>query len=329
MPTATPTYTHTSTPLTNITSTATPCVINFIDVHQSDYFYQDVQCVYCMGAGSGYADGTFKPFNNTTRGQTVKIIVLALRIPIATPGGTPTFSDVPLGSPFYAYVETAAAANIVGGYADGTFRPNNNVTRGQISKMVSAGARQVFGWAVENPGTPTFSDVPPGAPFYEDIETAVCHGLISGYADGTFKPGLYALRAQIAKIVCRASQNPRDTCSTTPTPTPMPTHTPGSMCSGIPPSPNVRITPSNCEPVGTSFTFTASGFQPGEMVSIWATDPDGNVFGAPFQLQAGQTGSTPPTNFGTTTGFPTGLWRLTFSGDTSQFRAVGNFMLTP
>jgi hypothetical protein len=53
------------------------------------------------------------------------------------------------------------------------------------------------------------------------------------------------------------------------------------------------------------------------------------VFGARFELQADQTGLTPPTNFGTSAGFPTGLWRITFRGDTSQFEAVGSFMLTP
>ncbi len=187
-------------------------------MHTGDYFYEDVRCVYCLGAVSGYSDGTFRPFNNTTRGQMTKIIVIALRIPIVTPSGTPTFIDVLPGSPFYQYVETAAHDNIVSGYSDGSFRPNNNVTRGQLSKIVVTAANHVFGWVVLNPNVATFSDVPPTDPFFTYIETAVCHSVVSGYSDGTFRPGNNAIRAQIAKIVCRTSQNPPDICSTTPTP---------------------------------------------------------------------------------------------------------------
>jgi len=187
-------------------------------VSTSDYFYNDVRCVYCLGAVSGYADGTFRPFNNTTRGQMAKIITIALRIPILTPTGTPTFNDVAPGSAFYDYVETLAANGIVSGYADGTYRPNTYVTRGQLSKIDALAANHVYGWEILNPATPTFSDVPSGSAFYEYIETVHCHGVVSGYADGTFRPGNNAIRAQIAKIVCNTSQNPADTCTGTPTP---------------------------------------------------------------------------------------------------------------
>lgn len=196
------------------TSTPTPttCAISFSDVQPSDYFYEDVRCIYCRGAISGYSDGTLRPFNNTTRGQMTKIIVLALGIPVVTPTGIPTFIDVAAGSAFYDYVETVAAAGIVSGYADGTFRPNEYVTRGQLSKIDTIAAQHVYGWAMLNPPASTFSDVDPTSPFYIYIETAVCRGVVSGYSDGTFRPGNNAIRAQIAKIVCRTSQNPPDTC---------------------------------------------------------------------------------------------------------------------
>src|SRR4051794_870492 len=67
--------------------TSTPCTIHFTDVHTTDYFYNDVHCLYCLGAVSGYPDGTFRPYANTTRGQITKIMVLALRIPISRPPG--------------------------------------------------------------------------------------------------------------------------------------------------------------------------------------------------------------------------------------------------
>ena len=70
-----------------------------------------------------------------TRGQLSKIVVLAEGWPIDTTGG-PHFTDVPVADPFYGFVETAFNHAIISGYSDGTFRPGNNATRGQISKIV-------------------------------------------------------------------------------------------------------------------------------------------------------------------------------------------------
>jgi len=198
-PTSTITRTSTATQTPSPTATVTPCPMTFSDVQTSDWFYEFVNCLYCRGAISGYGDGTFRPYNNTTRGQMCKIVIVAFNYPIYTPP-TPTFTDVPANHTFYVYIETAAFNQIVSGYSDGTFRPQNDVTRGQLSKIVVVAAQ----WPLENPPTPTFSDVAIGSTFYEYVETAVCHGIITGYADGTFRPGNNATRAQISKIVCLA-----------------------------------------------------------------------------------------------------------------------------
>src|SRR5205085_2432836 len=57
-----------------------------------------------------------------------------------TPVGTPVtcpvqFNDVSVGSTFYNNIRCLACQNIVGGYSDGTFRPNTEVTRGQMAKF--------------------------------------------------------------------------------------------------------------------------------------------------------------------------------------------------
>ncbi len=54
---------------------------------------------------------------------------------------TLTFTDVPPDNTFYTHVRCLACRGIISGYADGTFRPNNPVTRGQLAKMVSNAAR--------------------------------------------------------------------------------------------------------------------------------------------------------------------------------------------
>src|SRR5438477_6451816 len=112
------------TPTTTPTprATVTPCPMSFSDVHPADYFYDAVRYLYCAGVISGYADNTFRPYNNTTRAQLCKIIVLAegWTDPCPTTGH---FSDVPPGSTYCCFVETAYAHGIISGYADGTFRP--------------------------------------------------------------------------------------------------------------------------------------------------------------------------------------------------------------
>ncbi|MFL5731687.1 MAG: S-layer homology domain-containing protein [Chloroflexia bacterium] len=211
-PTATHTPVATSTAAATLTPVASPtgapsatptlCAAGFTDVQTSDYFYEAVRALACQGVISGYADGTFRPYANTTRGQLCKMVVLAEGWRIYTPP-TPTFSDVPLDHPFYRYVETAYNRGIVSGYSGGTFRPGNEVTRGQLCKIVVLAE----GWAPYRPPTATFRDVPAGDPFYGYVESAYAHDVVSGYSCGggclEFRPGNNATRGQIAKIIFR------------------------------------------------------------------------------------------------------------------------------
>ncbi len=198
-PSATPSPTATTEPSGTPIATATPCVMNFSDVSPSDYFYEAVRYLYCAGIVSGYGDGTFRPYNNATRAQLTKIIVLAEGWSVDCPD-TGHFSDVPTDHPFFCYIETAYEHSIISGYGDGTFRPDNNVTRAQLCKIIVL-AQQ---WPIDTSGGPHFSDVPTSHPFYSYIETAYNHSIITGYGDGAFRPDNSATRGQISKIVYQA-----------------------------------------------------------------------------------------------------------------------------
>ena len=91
----------------------------------------------------------FRPYAEVTRGQTSKIVAIAASLP-APPSAQQTFEDVPSNSTFWEWIESLASAGTIGGYACGGvgepcilpqnrpyFRPGNNVTRGQVSKVVS------------------------------------------------------------------------------------------------------------------------------------------------------------------------------------------------
>jgi 5'-nucleotidase/2',3'-cyclic-nucleotide 2'-phosphodiesterase/3'-nucleotidase/5'-nucleotidase len=107
------------------------------------------------------------------------------------------FKDVSVANPFYAYIETAYAHGIVSGYADGTFRPDRSVTRGEVARVALLSS----GLAPVNPAKGSFSDVATSNPNYRYIEAAKANGLLSGYSDGTFRPDSRATRGEIAKIV--------------------------------------------------------------------------------------------------------------------------------
>jgi hypothetical protein len=123
------------------------------------------------------------------------------------------FSDLPADSTFYPYVRCLACQGIITGYDDGTFRPNANITRGQLSKIVS-NAIGLNGPAGER----LFEDVPAGSTFYDYIQRLAQLGVVSGYPCGGnegepcsasnypyFRPNGSATRSQIAKIVSNAA----------------------------------------------------------------------------------------------------------------------------
>jgi hypothetical protein len=169
---------------------------NFRDVNSNDYFYEHTLDLRDAEAITGYDDGTFRPYNQATRAQLVKIVVLAFNIRLYT-GNAQQFSDVPTTHPFYKYIMTAWENNIITGYDNGTFRPYANVTRGQIAKIAVESARM----DTLLPETPSFRDVPTDHTFYRYIETAYANGILSGYENGTFRPDADATRGQITKIV--------------------------------------------------------------------------------------------------------------------------------
>jgi hypothetical protein len=108
-------------------------------------------------------------------------------------------------------VRCLACRGIVSGYGDGTFRPNEPVTRGQLSKIVSNSA----GYQESHPEQ-TFQDVPAGSTFHAFIERLASRGHISGYPCGGeaepcmpgnrpyFRPGANVTRGQTSKIVALA-----------------------------------------------------------------------------------------------------------------------------
>lgn len=140
--------------------------------------------------------------------------------PAPTPAPTVcpiTFSDVPPSSPFYA-AQCLACHGVVSGYSDGTFRPNQIVTRAQMSKYI-ANAADISDPANPAPGVNAFTDVGSNTPFYVYIARLYNQQIISGYPCGTppagpcnvpfnsayFLPNNPVSRGQAAKLIAKAA----------------------------------------------------------------------------------------------------------------------------
>ncbi len=120
-------------------------VAPFADVSKDIWYAPYIEYAKKLGLiqGCDTTKNLFCPDKVITRAEAIKILVLAYPHLKALQGKTPTkmFSDVTDKQQwFYSYIYAAQAANIIGGYKDGTFRPNQPMNRAEMAKVVCAAA---------------------------------------------------------------------------------------------------------------------------------------------------------------------------------------------
>ncbi len=124
---------------------------------------------------------------------------------------TINYPDVPIGYWAYSYVNNLSCLGVVGGYPDGNFHPNSNISRAELSRMLVLG----YGLSLITPNQPDFTDVSRIYWAYSYIETMFAHGIISGYSDGRFQPNRQVNRAELVRMVVKASGVPSYTGAST------------------------------------------------------------------------------------------------------------------
>lgn len=107
------------------------------------------------------------------------------------------FPDVKRSSWYYNYVESAASMGLFVGDDQGFFNPRENITRAQfVQVLYNAVAPEDY-----TPGEITFSDVPAGKWFTSAVVWASELGVVSGYEDGTFRPGNFITREEMCVVL--------------------------------------------------------------------------------------------------------------------------------
>ncbi|MFC7401161.1 tannase/feruloyl esterase family alpha/beta hydrolase [Citricoccus sp. GCM10030269] len=110
-----------------------------------------------------------------------------------------TFSDNEPGSAYFAPVQWMANNGISVGYADGTFKKNRDVSRGETTAFLHRYVQPEFSVPQDSP----FSDVNPGGAYFTPITWASAEQITAGYADGTFKPSRAVSRGEFAAFLYR------------------------------------------------------------------------------------------------------------------------------
>ncbi|MEX0660095.1 MAG: S-layer homology domain-containing protein [Egibacteraceae bacterium] len=153
-----------------------------------------ILAVATAGITTGFPDGTFRPQDPVTRGQMAAFLQRALELPSGAGGGQ--FSDVG-GHTHEEAIAAVAAAEIAAGFPDGTYRPQQPVSRDQMASFLQR--------ALDLPpgGPHPFTDVA-GNPHEPAIAAVAQEGIASGFPDGTYRPRQQVTRGQMAAFLARA-----------------------------------------------------------------------------------------------------------------------------
>ena len=148
-------------------------VSDFSDVKSSDWYGTTVATLAEMNILKGYEDGTFRPNAPITRAEFAAIATRFFDETGATyePG---TFTDVTGSEWFAGAIMDAVNLGLIGGYEDGTVRPNNNITRAEACAIVNRTLGRVpdADHLLPEDGMKTWPDNPESAWFYADMQEA-------------------------------------------------------------------------------------------------------------------------------------------------------------
>lgn len=110
-----------------------------------------------------------------------------------------SYSDVDSSSPNYEAIQYLSEKGVIGGYPDGTFRPEATVTRAEALKFILEGMKSPL-----EVDTVPFKDVPDADWSFKYVSTSVKRAIVDGYKDGTFKGGNTVNKAEFLKMLFSA-----------------------------------------------------------------------------------------------------------------------------
>lgn len=174
----------------------------FTDISDEFWAKQEIEYLASNGVIAGRSSGIFQPQGTVTRAEFAKLITAALNI--SDSGAVNTFDDVNTSDWYSGYISSAVRSGIINGYTDGTFKPNNGISRLEMAVMAGR-ALKIKGCKVpENTEQYlAFNDRDLIAYGEEEIALAVQYGIISGRPGNILDPDGVSTRAEAAAIIYR------------------------------------------------------------------------------------------------------------------------------
>lgn len=177
-------------------TTPTAPTEKFKDMQSAQWAKTAVYYLCDKGIVSGKTADTFEPNANITRAEFAKLIVMASGKAFET--NENAFSDINENDWFFKYVNGAYKLGIVKGNDEGSFNPNDLITRQDMAVMIY----RLMGKADENADSSVFSDYESISEYARSAVFALVNdGIINGMGNGTFNPLGFATRAQAAQML--------------------------------------------------------------------------------------------------------------------------------
>ncbi|QNK58953.1 S-layer homology domain-containing protein [Paenibacillus sp. PAMC21692] len=176
----------------------------FIDL-TGHWAQADIEWLAARGIIEGVDDNHFKPNDKVTRAQFAAMIARALNLK-ETAARSP-FTDVPSDSWYADVVSSIYAAKIIKGKKDGTFAPQQKISREEMTVMLVRAGRFLAEDAfkeTDSAGGVSFADVNDISKWaIKDVELALHSGLIYGTTKATFAAKSQSTRAEAAVVIKR------------------------------------------------------------------------------------------------------------------------------
>lgn len=163
------------------------------DVSPSASYYKDLVELVNQGVISGYADKTFKPDVAVTRGHFAQMLAQLLKLETSKVND-PYLSDVKSSNPFYKYIAALAGAGVDLAYEDGSFKPNQAITRVEAAQMLATALD-----LKPTTGTANYTDVP--AKNQEAVKAVVQNGLMKAPSSKNFNSNGTISRAESVSLL--------------------------------------------------------------------------------------------------------------------------------
>ncbi len=177
----------------------------FVDVSEGKWYYNAVKWVFERGLLTGTSDTEFSPNDPMTRGMLVTVLYRMEGRPEVLTGNK--FPDVNVKKYYASAITWASEQNIVSGYSNGKFGPEDSITREQLAKVLYLYADYKGYDVTAKESLSAFNDASNVSSYAKKyMQWAVAEGLIKG-SNGKLKPKGEATRAEIAAILKRFVEN--------------------------------------------------------------------------------------------------------------------------